>query len=181
MEDYLKNNSIKNAVIIGSGYIGLEASEALYKRNVSTIIVEKELLPLPSAEVEISERALTELELHNVTFIGGCRNVEPIVKEDQIISIKVDEEYIESDIVLLATGIAPNNSLAEKVKLEIGNYGGIKVDKKLRTSDRSIFAAGDNIEFTNALTGKPGYFPFSIYSHSLSSLSSAAPNIFTSG
>lgn len=166
LEDYLKNNSVKNAVIIGSGYIGLEASEALDKRNVPTIIVEKELLPLPSAEVEISERALTELELHNVTFIGGCRNVEPIVKEDQIISIKVDEEYIESDIVLLATGIAPNNSLAEKVKLEIGNYGGIKVDKKLRTSDRSIFAAGDNIEFTNALTGKPGYFPFSIYSHS---------------
>jgi pyruvate/2-oxoglutarate dehydrogenase complex dihydrolipoamide dehydrogenase (E3) component len=144
----------------------LEASEALNKRNISKTIVEKELLPLPSAEPEISKRILAELEAHNVKFIGGCNNVEPFVKEDKIVSVKANEDYIESDMVLLATGIAPNNNLAEKAKLEIGNFGGIKVDKKLRTSDRYIFAAGDNIEFTNALTAKPDYFPFAIYSHS---------------
>jgi len=165
LDNYLKKNSVNSATIIGSGYIGLETSEALHKRNISTIIVEKEALPLPSAELEISKRALAELEANNVKFIGSCKNVEPIIKEDKIISVKADEEYIKSDVVLLATGIAPNNILAEKVKLEIGNFGGIKVDKKLKTSDSYIYAAGDNIEFTNALTSKPGYFPFSIYSH----------------
>jgi NADPH-dependent 2,4-dienoyl-CoA reductase/sulfur reductase-like enzyme len=166
LEGYLKKNLVKRATIIGSGYIGLEACEALHKRNISTTILEKEALPLPSAEVEISKQILTELENHNVNFIGGCNNLEPFVKEDKIVSVKADENNIESDLVLMSTGIAPNNMLAAKAKLETGNFGGIKVDKKLRTSDRYIFAAGDNIEFTNALTAKPDYFPFSIYAHS---------------
>jgi len=165
LNDYLNSNNIKNAAIIGSGYIGIEACEALHKRNISTTIIEKELLPLPSAEPEISRRTLVELETHNVNFIGGYINVEPYVKEDKIISVKADKEYFKTDIVLLATGITPNNILAERAKLEIGNFGGIKVDNKLRTSDRYIFAAGDNIQFTNAITAKPGYFPFSVYSH----------------
>jgi NADPH-dependent 2,4-dienoyl-CoA reductase/sulfur reductase-like enzyme len=166
LEDYLKNNPVKRATIIGSGYIGLELSDALHERNISTTILEKEVLPLPSAGVEISKRILTELEVHNVNFIGGCNNLEPFVKEDKVISVKADEDYIESDLVLMATGIAPNNLLAQKAKLEIGNFGGIIVDKKLKTSDSYIFAAGDNIEYSNALTVKPDYFPFSIYSHS---------------
>ncbi|MEJ2194650.1 MAG: FAD-dependent oxidoreductase [Ignavibacteriaceae bacterium] len=165
LNDYLNSNTIKNATIIGSGYIGIEASEALYKRNVVTTIIEKEPLPLPSSEPEISKLTLTELKAHDVNFIGGCNNIEPYIKEDKIISVKTDEELLESDLVLLTTGIAPNNILAEKAKLEIGNFGGIKVDNKLRTSDRFIFAAGDNIQFTNALTAKSDYFPFSVYSH----------------
>jgi NADPH-dependent 2,4-dienoyl-CoA reductase/sulfur reductase-like enzyme len=166
LEKYLKKNSVTKATIIGSGYIGLEASEALHKRNISTTIIEKEALPLPSAEVEISKRILTELEKHNVNFVGGCKTLEPLIKEDKVVSVKFDEDYIESDLVLMATGIAPNNLLAQRAKLEMGIFGGLKVDKKLRTSDRYIFAAGDNIEFTNALTAKLDYFPFSIYSHS---------------
>jgi NADPH-dependent 2,4-dienoyl-CoA reductase/sulfur reductase-like enzyme len=66
LEDYLKNNPVKRATIIGSGYIGLELSDALHERNISTTILEKEVLPLPSAGVEISKRILTELEVHNV-------------------------------------------------------------------------------------------------------------------
>ncbi len=166
LEDYLRKNSVSKAAIVGSGYIGLEASEALQKRNISTALLEKEQLPLPSADVEISKRILSDLENHNVNFIGGCNNLDPFVKDDNIVSIQVDANYIETDLVLVATGIAPNNSLAKKAKLETGKFGAIKVDKKLRTSDRYIFAAGDNIEFTNALTVKPDYFPFSIYSHS---------------
>jgi NADPH-dependent 2,4-dienoyl-CoA reductase/sulfur reductase-like enzyme len=165
LQDYLKKNSVTNATIIGSGYIGLEATEALLKRNISTTILEKEVLPLPSADFEISKRILSELESLKVNFIGGCNNLEPFVKEDRIVSVKADENLIEPDIVLMATGIAPNNLLAEKAKLETGNFGGIKVDRKLRTSDRNIFAAGDNIEFTNSITAKNDYFPFSIYSH----------------
>jgi len=72
---------------------------------------------------------------------------------------------LDCDLVLLTVGISPNNLLAVSAKLDVGSFGGIKVDKKLKTSDRNIYAAGDNIEFTNAITGRPDYFPFATYAH----------------
>lgn len=165
VKKYIDFNSVHTVTIIGSGYIGIEASEALIKKNLKVILLEKEKLPLPNAETEISNKVLNELENNAVQFIGGIKNIEPFIKEDVVISIKYDDEHIQTDLVLLTAGILPNNTLAERAKLELGKYGGIKVDRKLRTSDRNIYAAGDNIETVNAITGKPDYFPFATYAH----------------
>jgi len=158
-------HSVKNVTIIGSGYIGIEASEALTKRNLKVILLEKEKLPLPISETEISKKLFSELENNSVRFAGGIKHIEPFIKNDEVVSIKYDDEQIKTDLVLITVGIAPNNTLAEGAKLELGKLGGIKVDKKLRTTDRNIFAAGDNIEVVNAITGKQDYLPFATYAH----------------
>ena len=49
--------------------------------------------------------------------------------------------------------------LLRKAKLEIGEFGGIKVDSRLKTSDPHIYAAGDCIEIVDAVSGRPNYFP----------------------
>jgi len=165
VKKYIDLKSIHTVTIIGSGYIGIEASEALNKKNLKVILLEKEKLPLPNAEMEISKKVLNELENNSVQFNGGIKDIEPFIKEDVVISIKYDDEHIQTDLVLLTVGIAPNNTLAKRAKLELGKFGGIKVDKKLRTADRNIFAAGDNIEIVNAITGKPDYLPFATYAH----------------
>jgi len=165
VKKYIESNPVQTVTIIGSGYIGIEASEALIKKDLKVILLEREKLPLPNAEAEISKKVLTELENNSVQFIGCIENIEPFIKEDVVISVKVDDEYIQTELILLTVGISPNNTLAEKAKLELGKFGGIKVDKKLRTSDRNIFAAGDNIETVNAITGKPDYLPFAAYAH----------------
>ena len=167
VESYLKNNSVQTSIVIGSGYIGLEAAESLYKNKVEVTLIEKESLPLPFAEYEISNRILADIENQSIRFIGNSKNVEPYIDDDKVVSIKCDDDMLQADLVLSTVGITPNNVLAKKAKLEIGKFGGIKVDKKLKTSDRNIFAAGDNIEFTNVVTGKPDYFPFATYAHSL--------------
>ncbi|MGB5894415.1 MAG: FAD-dependent oxidoreductase [Ignavibacteriaceae bacterium] len=165
VKKYIDLNSVHSVTIIGSGYIGIEASEALINNNLKVILFEKEKLPLPIAETEISKKVLNELENNSVQFIGGFKNIEPFIKEDVVISIKYDDEHIQTDLVLLTVGISPNSTLAEKAKLDLGKFGGIKVDRKLRTSDRNIFAAGDNIEILNAITGKQDYLPFATYAH----------------
>ncbi|MCW9066257.1 MAG: FAD-dependent oxidoreductase [Ignavibacteriaceae bacterium] len=157
--------SVHTVTIIGSGYIGIEASEALIKKKLNIILLEKEKLPLPNAETEISEKVLEVLENNAVQFTGGINTIEPFVKNDEVISIKYNDKQIKTDLVLLTVGISPNNNLAERAKLELGKFGGIKVDKKLRTADRNIFAAGDNIEVINASTGKQDYLPFATYAH----------------
>jgi NADPH-dependent 2,4-dienoyl-CoA reductase/sulfur reductase-like enzyme len=165
VKKYIDLKSVHTVTIIGSGYIGIEASEALNKKNLKVILLEKEKLPMPNAEMEISKKVLNELENNSLQFNGGIKDIEPFIKEDVVISIKYDDEHIQTDLVLLTMGIAPNNTLAKRAKLELGKFGGIKVDKKLRTTDRNIFAAGDNIEIVNAITGKPDYLPFATYAH----------------
>jgi len=156
---------VKKYIELNSVYIGIEASEALDKQDLKVTLLEREKLPLPNAEAEISKKVLTELESNSVRFIGGIKNIEPFIKNDEVFSIKYDDEQLQTDLVLLTVGISPNNSLAANAKLELGKFGGIKIDRKLRTTDRNIFAAGDNIEIVNAITGKPDYFPFATYAH----------------
>ena len=62
---------------------------------------------------------------------------------------------IDTDMVILSIGVRPNNSLAVSAGLKIGERGGIVVDKFLRTSDESVYAVGDVIEYPHPLTGKP--------------------------
>lgn len=165
LKEYLKSKTVRNAIIIGSGYIGIEVSEALRKNDINVTILEKEKSPLSNSEEEISSKVKKTLEENSVRFIGDFDNLEPLIKDEQIVSIRIDNEYLEVDLVILAVGIYPNSSLAQQAKLDIGTYGGIRVDKRLRTTDSNIFAAGDCIEYTNAVSRKHDYFPFATYAH----------------
>jgi CoA-dependent NAD(P)H sulfur oxidoreductase len=49
----------------------------------------------------------------------------------------------------------------------LGKTGAIKVDQYLKTSDRFIYAAGDNVEIINAVTGKPDYIPLATHAYDL--------------
>jgi len=61
--------------------------------------------------------------------------------------------------VIMAVGVRPESALASKAGLEIGPFGGIKVDDRMRTSDPDIYAAGDCVEVTDIITGKPCFVP----------------------
>jgi NADPH-dependent 2,4-dienoyl-CoA reductase/sulfur reductase-like enzyme len=157
--DHLKENKVITAAVIGAGYIGLEVAEALSKKGIEVTILEKELLPLSGAEQIFRENVLSEIEINSIKFIGGISDIEPLIVKDNVVALKIDEDTINFNLVIFAIGFAPDNFLANQIKLELGKFGGIKVDSKLRTSNRFIFAAGDNIELVNAVTGKLDYFP----------------------
>lgn len=165
LDDYIRKNKIKKAVLIGSGYIGLEIAESLAKRNIDVTIIEKEAIPLPTAELEFSEQILNILKAKNIKFLGGVSETEPILAGDKIIGIKFEEQYIETELVIVSVGFIPENLLAQKTKLELGIKGSIKVDNKLKTSSSFIYAAGDNIEILNAVTGKPDYIPLATHAY----------------
>jgi rhodanese-related sulfurtransferase len=61
--------------------------------------------------------------------------------------------------VILGIGVRPNVELAHSAGLQIGPTGGIKVDEGMHTSDTDIYAAGDCVENTDLVTGKPNYVP----------------------
>jgi NADPH-dependent 2,4-dienoyl-CoA reductase/sulfur reductase-like enzyme len=167
IDNYISKEKVLNAIVIGSGYIGLEAVESLKKRNLNVKVIEKEISPLPGADVQFSDEILKLLENNKIEFIGDVNEVEPVVSEDKLLSVKVGDSFIETDIVLLSVGFEPDNFLAHSANLELGKFGGINVDRYLKTSNRFIYAAGDNVEVLNAVTGKSDYLPLATHAYDL--------------
>jgi len=165
IENYLKKNKVKNVVVIGAGYIGLEAAEVFRKLGMDVTIIEMATLPMPNADMEISRLILNIIQNNGIGFKGPVQNISFVIRENKITNVKADDEFLESDLIITAIGVNPNVKLALSAGLEIGSFGGIKVDNKLRTSDPFIFAAGDNIEVISAITGRPDYMPFATIAH----------------
>ncbi len=163
--DYSRITNVKRGAIFGSGYIGLEAAEAFKKNGAEVVIIEKEKLPMPSAEIEVRSLILELLKQKGVEFYGKIDHPKFNYLTDKIQSITIESRILEFDLIISAIGFQPCNILAIQSKLEIGIYGGIKVDRKLKTCDADIFAAGDNIEVINAITRKPEYIPLATVAH----------------
>ena len=107
------------------------------------------------------------LNQNKVEFLGGVKDVEPVITEDKLIAVRMGDKFIVADLVLLSVGFEPDTFLVQPAKLELGKTGAIKVDQYLKTSDRFIYAAGDNVEVINAITGKPDYLPLATHAYEL--------------
>ncbi|MET1124284.1 MAG: FAD-dependent oxidoreductase [Archaeoglobaceae archaeon] len=149
----------EKAVVVGAGFIGLEACEALRNLEIDVTLVEAmpHVAPamLDAEMARLVERHLVEKGVEVVT----AARVEEIRGEDELVVVAGGRE-IPADFVVLAVGVKPNVELAEKAGLRIGELGGIVVDERMRTSDERIYAGGDCVETKNVLTGEKVVAPF---------------------
>ncbi len=165
IDTYLNENRIEKILIIGSGYIGLELAHTLREKGFEIVLIEREALPMAGAGVEIQHLILELLKQHKVEFIGGVEKVIYNLNAGKIKSIRIGSRIIDFDMAVAAIGFQPENNLAVSSRLKIGQFNGLTVDNHLRTSDPSIFAAGDNIEVINRITGRPDYLPLATIAH----------------
>ena len=134
------------ALIVGGGYIGLEAAAVASKKGLSVTLVEmapRILQRVAAPETSDYFRALHES--HGVEIREGC-GLERLTGEEHVSGAKLtDGSELDVDFVIVGVGIRPDIALAEQAGLEIDN--GIAVDALGRTSDPSIWAAGDCAAF----------------------------------
>lgn len=134
--------SAKRAVIIGGGAIGIEAAEALQKRNLGVSIVEmKSHLMGGVLDGEFCQILEKELVTHKIDILTS-QKVEEIIGKHNVTAVKVRGKEISADLVLMAVGVKSNTKLAEGIGLEVSRAG-IKANQFMQTSDSDIFAAGD--------------------------------------
>ncbi len=137
----------KRALIVGGGYIGLEAAAVCAKRGVTVTLVEmgdRILQRVAAPETSDYFRALhTE---HGVDILEGT-GLQRLEGEGGQVrrAILSDGSAVEVDFVVVGTGITPGSQLAEMAELELDN--GIKTDAQCRTSDAAIWSAGDCASF----------------------------------
>jgi len=146
---------VKAAVIIGAGFIGLEAAHALSEKNVKTTVVE--LLPqiVPTMfDPDMAKIVQRKIEEHGVDLMVNS-TVTEILGNKKVTGVKTEGKEIPADLVIMATGVRPNVELAQVIGCETGVTRAIKVNMKMETSVPSVYAAGDCVETQNRLTGKP--------------------------
>jgi NADPH-dependent 2,4-dienoyl-CoA reductase/sulfur reductase-like enzyme len=155
ISNYLENKKPENAVVVGGGFIGLEMVEALVKRGLKISVVEK--MPHVMALMEAETAGFIERELLSYG-VGVYTNSG--VTEIHSNSVMLDNgKKLDADMVLLSIGVKPTLQLAKDAGLEIGEAGGLLVDKHLQTSDPDIYAAGDMVEIEHRVNGKKVRIP----------------------
>ena len=135
------------ALIVGGGYIGLEAAAVCAKRGVKVTLVEmSERILQRVAAPETSDYFRALHTGHGVDIREGI-GLERLLGEEGRVSgaVLADGRKLDVDFVVVGVGITPATELAEAAGLEIEN--GIKVDARGRTSDLRIWAAGDCASF----------------------------------
>ncbi len=172
IHDTMKDNNLKNAVVIGGGYIGIEAAENLRLAgyNVTVVVRSGQILKNYDEDmVQILHKELydkgVDLRL-NSTITSIANNEATIANGDKI----------PCDYVVTAAGVVPRSDLAKASDLELTERGYIKVDSNQLTNDLNIYAIGDATEVYNMMSNE--YMPLSLAGPAQKQSRIAADHIF---
>lgn len=143
----------KKLVVVGGGYIGLEAAAVAAGMGLSVDVLEAAPRLLARvAEPEISDFYTRIHQAHGVTLVTESQ-MTGFVGDGAVSGVEMaDGSIIDADIVITGIGILPNVEIAETAGLAVEN--GIVVNEVGQTSDAHIFAAGDCTSHPNDLLGR---------------------------
>jgi len=141
----------KQAVIVGTGFIGLETASSLRKRDVKVTVVSQESVPMEHVFGQAVGKAVQQAHVEEETAFRLGTEVEQITGTDGVNHVKVKgDEQLPADMVILGVGIEPASADIQGLPFE--RDGGISVDRQMKVND-SLYAAGDIAAFPSPLTG----------------------------
>lgn len=160
IDAWVRTHDAKTAVVVGGGYIGIEAAEQLHRRGLRVRLVDRNPQVLAPLDPEMAAPVHLELSAHGVELFlsRGLARFDPPEPDSSAAAAVVvldDGTRLPADVVVMGLGGRPEAGLAKAAGLTIGTTGGIQVDAHLRTSDPNIYAVGDAIEVTHGVTGRP--------------------------
>lgn len=155
IKTYLTTKSVKCAVVVGAGFIGLEMAENLHHAGVDVSVVEMGNQVMAPVDFSIAAHLHQHLTQKGVSLYLEQAVAAFERKGNEIRVMLKSGETIVADMVILSIGVRPETTLAKAAGLRIGETGGIWVDEYLQTSEADIYAVGDAIEFPHPITGKP--------------------------
>lgn len=135
--------NIHNVVVVGAGYIGIEAAEVFAKAGKHVTVVD--MLPRMLAKYldeELTDILTKELERHNIKPAPGQAIKSFTGKNGQVTAVVTDQATYPADLVIVATGIRANTKWLSDV-IDLDDHGMITVDEHQQTSNTDIYAVGD--------------------------------------
>ncbi len=153
IKEHIKNTSARKATVIGAGFIGVEMAENLNHLGIDTTIVELSSHIMANVDNEVATVAQNKLKEHGIKIILN-NGVKAFEKNRVILN---SGEVLDTDVIILSIGVKPQIDLAKNAGLDTGR--GIIVDNNLKTSDKNIYAAGDNAEIYDFVTNTRALIP----------------------
>ena len=156
----LQTKTVRNAVVVGGGFVGLEVVEQLHRLGIHVTLVERN----PQVLTRLDRVFAKMVENHLVSKSVELQLGNPIeslqLENGRAVSATLkDGTRLSVDLLVIGAGVRPRTTLASQCGLLLGKDGGVVVNEFMQTTDPSIYAVGDIVEYTNGITGKPGLNP----------------------
>ena len=150
MRAFVRERKPRSAVVVGAGYIGVEAADALRRNGLQVTVLERSAHALLRADDAFTAAVREQLERHHVELRTGVSvtAIEP-----------ASVAGVACDMVVISAGFKPGAELAADAGIEIGRTGAIHTDDRMETNVRGVYAAGDCAEVTHLVSGRPTWIP----------------------
>lgn len=155
IKSYMQQKAVKHAVIVGGGFIGLEMAENLHHSGIEVSVVEMANQVMGPIDYSMASLVHEHLQQKGVRLYLE-QAVESFEKTAEGITVNFKSGIkVQAEMVLLSIGVRAETRLATEAGLKIGEMRGIYVNEYLQTSDESVYAVGDAIEYPHPITHKP--------------------------
>ena len=154
IKDYINANKPSSAVVVGGGFIGIEAAENLKGLGVDVTLVEAMNQLMAPFDYDIAAFIHAEVRRKGVNLVLG-RKLQGFKPDGESLEVSIEGGLsIKADMVILAMGVSPDTAIAKDAGLKLGIKGSIVVNEHMQTSDPDIYAVGDAVQIKNFVTGK---------------------------
>jgi NADPH-dependent 2,4-dienoyl-CoA reductase/sulfur reductase-like enzyme len=164
VDGFIRRYEPQTAIIVGSGYIGLEMADALTRRGLRVTVVGRSARPLPTVDAPFGERIRAELERHGVRAVNATV-IEEVDTSAGGLTVRGPQFDETAPFVILAAGVRPSSELAAAAGIELGAAGAVAVDRFMRTGAQHVFAAGDCVETWHRVLERNAYLPLGTTAH----------------
>lgn len=155
----LKSNHI---TIIGGGYIAIELVEAFVKNNKKVTLIERSQFVLSMLDEDISASVQDYILEHSDGLVNIINNdtLADITETKNKLNVITDKGHkFETDMIVIASGVKPAVDIAADAGIKLGETGAIKVNSRMETSKKDIYACGDCVEKINMISHTPVWIP----------------------
>ena len=150
------DSGVRHAVVVGSGYIGLEMAEALHRRGMQVCVIDHSQQPMNTLDPEMGALVADAIRALGIELHLGVE-VEAFASDSdgRVNAVHTDRGVFPADLVVLGLGVRPASGLAAAAGLAVGTTGGIVTDARMATSVEGIWAAGDCVEVFHRVSRAP--------------------------
>lgn len=156
---WIEQHNVAHTTLVGGGFIGLEVMEALSERGIRVTLLEMGEQVMAPVDPEMASVLHQEIRNHGVDLRLRTALTEVLRTETGFRVALSDGGFVQTDMVILAIGVKPENSLATLAGLEVGKRGGISVNACMQTSIPDIYAVGDAVETPDLVFQEPANIP----------------------
>ncbi len=158
VKTYIEEHQAKKAVVAGGGFIGLEVAENLHELGMDVTLVEMADQVIPSIDADMAAQVHGHMRQKGLHLLLGSA-LQKIEDTETGVSLTVNGETIDADLLVMAIGVRPASQIAVKAGLPANAKGALIVNSAMETGVDGIYAVGDLIEITHFVTGEKGYIP----------------------